>query len=91
MERLLLAVFFLVIDIWKHRRWAMPFVWIGMNPITIYLGRQFVDFNLLSERLVGGPKATLSPWGQLLIVVMSTALTFLVAWYLHRRKLFFKI
>jgi predicted acyltransferase len=88
---LLLAGFFLVIDVWKQRRWAMPFVWMGMNAITIYLGRRFVDFDLFSERLVGGPKATLSPGGQVLIVATSTALTFLVAWYLHRRKLFFKI
>lgn len=34
---LLLAGFHQVIQVWGLRGWAMPFVWIGRNPITMYL------------------------------------------------------
>lgn len=35
---LLLAAFYLLIDVIGRRRWAFPFVVIGMNAITIYVG-----------------------------------------------------
>ncbi len=41
---MLLAAFYLVIDVWGFRKWAFVFVVIGMNAITIYLVREFVDF-----------------------------------------------
>src|SRR6266516_3072511 len=33
---------FILIDIKNHRDWCRPFVWIGMNAITIYLIFHFV-------------------------------------------------
>ncbi|AQT68737.1 hypothetical protein STSP2_01909 [Anaerohalosphaera lusitana] len=35
---LLLAVFYSIIDVIGFSRWAFPFVLIGLNAITIYLG-----------------------------------------------------
>jgi predicted acyltransferase len=37
-----LAAFYQVIEIWRVRRWAAPFVWIGMNAIAIYIIAGFV-------------------------------------------------
>ena len=34
---LLFAIFYLIIDVWQYKKWALFFVVIGMNPITIYL------------------------------------------------------
>ena len=51
---LLLALFYLLIDTFGWRRWAFPFVVIGMNAITIYVGRYFIPFQGISETLVGG-------------------------------------
>src|SRR5262249_53583900 len=51
---LLLAAFYLVIDVWKWQMWARPFVWIGMNAITIYMLFHLVNFTQMAERLVGG-------------------------------------
>ena len=34
---LMLAAFYQMIEIWQWRKWCIPFLWIGMNPITIYL------------------------------------------------------
>ena len=37
---MLLAAFHLVADARKHQKWCQPFVWIGMNSITVYLAIQ---------------------------------------------------
>src|SRR6185369_8334038 len=34
---ILLGLFHWLIDVQGWRRWAVPFVWIGLNPIAIYL------------------------------------------------------
>ena len=42
-------------DVWKRQTWCQPFVWIGMNSITIYMaGNILGGFRRLAERLVGG-------------------------------------
>jgi predicted acyltransferase len=46
---LLLALFYLVIDVWKVRGWAFFFVVIGANAITIYVGQHIIDFNGLAK------------------------------------------
>ena len=43
-----------IIEVWGWRRWALPFVWIGMNPITVYMFHNLVDVGKIAERFVGG-------------------------------------
>ena len=50
----LLGLFYLMMDVWKYRSWAQPFVWIGMNPITIYMIHNLVDIGAIANRFVGG-------------------------------------
>ena len=89
---LLLALFYQVIEVWGYRRWAVPLIWIGMNPIAIYLARNFCDFNALAERLVGGPiKGAFGPYGPLLVISTGIALSILFVWYLHRRRIFLRL
>jgi predicted acyltransferase len=89
---LFLAVFHQVIDIWKCRKWAMPFVWIGVNPITIYLAHNLIDFNALANRFVGGPiKAGLGAYGEVLVAGVVVAFTFIVVHFLYRRKVFLRL
>ena len=55
---MLFAVFYWLVDIRKYRSWCQPFVWIGMNPITLYLTSNFMGglgFEKLAVRLTGGP------------------------------------
>ena len=52
---MLLGVFYWVVDVWQARTWCQPFVWIGMNSITIYLAKSILDeFDPLARRFVGG-------------------------------------
>ncbi len=87
-----LALFYQVIEVWKFQKWAQPFVWIGMNPIAIYLAWEFFPFPDVAKRLVGGPiQASLGNGGPVLITVVTLALVFVLSWFLYRRKIFLRL
>lgn len=93
---ILLAVFYQVIEGWKVQKWAMPFVWIGSNAITIYLASAAFGFRKLSARFVGGDvqkyfDAHLSHSGDFLRAAVALALMFCLAHYLYRRKIFIRL
>lgn len=89
----LLGVFYLIVDVWQWQRWVQPFVWIGANPLTIYLAREFADFNAFAERFVGGSiaKAAGTDVAYLLKTTVSLALSLLLVWFLYRRKIFLRV
>jgi predicted acyltransferase len=89
---LLLALFYLLIDVWKLRRWATPFLWIGVNPITLYLAWDFVKFRDLASSLVGGPvQNALGPYGPLLTAIVAMALVLLLARLMYQKKVFLRV
>lgn len=89
---LLLAFFYQIVDVWKWRRWAMPLVWIGVNPITIYFGGKFIDFEGFAKLFVGGPVATAAgPYAELVSVVASLLCGFLFLKFLYDRKIFLRV
>ena len=93
---ILLALFYLVIDVVQLKKWAMPFVWIGMNPIVIYLLSSVLDFNHIAKRVLGGSvgdwaDGILPGLGALLIAVGGMFLIFWLCQTLYKRKVFFRI
>jgi len=89
---LLLAAFYQVVDVWKFRKWAMPFVWIGVNPITIYFGGHFIDFEAMAKLFVGGPVgAACGRYGELVLVVTTLGFGFWFLRFLHQRKIFLRV
>ena len=59
-----------------------------MNPITIYLAHNIVDINGLANRFVGGPiKASLGGYAEALVLATVTAMSFLLVWFLHRKRI----
>ncbi|NOY57438.1 MAG: DUF5009 domain-containing protein [Calditrichaeota bacterium] len=90
---ILLGVLYLILDVWKVQKWAIVFVWIGMNPITIYMGRNVLDFNALARRFVGGELQTCcgEKFGYLLMTAVSLALTLVVVRFLFKRKIFLRL
>ncbi len=89
---LFFAAFHQLIEIWKVQKWAQPFVWIGMNPITIYLAFNVMDFPKLAERLVGGPiKTGFGNYGELLVTLVVLAMSFLLVRLLYQRKIFLRL
>lgn len=88
---LLLAAFYQVVDVWKFRRWAMPFVWIGVNPITIYFGGKFIDFEAMAKLFVGGPVAAAAGnYAELLLAVSTLLFGFLFLRFLYQRRIFLR-
>ena len=93
---ILLSFFYLVIDVANIKKWAMPFVWIGMNPIMIYLLSTVLDFNHIAKRVLGGPveewaDGILPGLGALLIAVGGIFLIFWLCQTLYKRKVFLRI
>ena len=89
---MLLGLFYLVVDIWKYRLWARPFIWIGANPLIIYMAGEFVRFRSMGERVAGGPVAALfGDYGELLVVAVSIVFVLLFARFLYNRKLFLRV
>ncbi len=58
---ILLSFFYWVIDVVSLRRWAFPFVVIGTNAITIYLGVRFIGFQDLAASLFARGQSIMHP------------------------------
>lgn len=89
---LLLALFYLVIDVWKLRAWAFPLVVIGMNAITIYMATDLIKFDVIADRLVGGPIAgSVGAYAELLLRSVKLAVEWLFLYWLYRRGIFLRV
>lgn len=93
----LLAGFYYLIDIRHWERWATPFVWIGMNPITVYLGESLVNYGRVANRLAGG---SVRQWldaavtvgaGQAVLSVLTLGIAVLFCRWLYQRKIFLRL
>jgi predicted acyltransferase len=84
---LLLALFYTLIDVLGWRRGLAPFLWVGANPIALYLCSGFGFFQIISERLATAPP----PPYDWLPSAITFALMLATAQYLHRRQIFLKV
>jgi predicted acyltransferase len=90
---LLLSLFYLVIDVWSFRKWAFPFVVIGLNSITIYMCQAgIIDFSGMRDFFFGGAIGYCSVSVQ---PVLQAAGYILMVWLflylLYRYKIFLKV
>ncbi|HTL56408.1 MAG TPA: DUF5009 domain-containing protein [Candidatus Limnocylindrales bacterium] len=89
---LLLAAFYQMIEIWQWRRWCTPFLWIGMNAITIYLAFHLISFGHFAELVVGGPvHEWLGAFGDLVEALVVISMTFAIVRFLYQRKIFLRL
>jgi predicted acyltransferase len=88
---LLLAAFYLVVDVWKVRKWSFVFRVIGMNSITIYLGTRMIDFDFTSKFLFGGVARLSGAAGVLVLEAGVIALEWLVLYFLYKRNVFLRV
>lgn len=88
---ILLAVFYLVIDIWKINKWGFYFMVIGVNPITVYLGTTFINFNFTSKALLGGFAELLGDYEPVLISLGAVSLIWGSLYLLYKNRIFLKV
>jgi predicted acyltransferase len=96
LSSLLLALFYYVIDIKNHRNWCRPFVWIGMNSITIYLIVRFLKLEDIAKCFVGGEihsglENIRYGLGDLITALLALSFSFLICRFLYQRKLFLRV
>ncbi len=87
---ILLALFYLVIDVWKLQKWSFAFRVIGLNSITIYLGTRMVDFDYTSKFLFGGLARLAGGSGVLVLEAGAIAIEWLVLYFLFKKKAFLR-
>lgn len=90
---LLLALFHALIEGLEWRAWAQPFVWVGMNPITLYLLYALVDIGAIDRRLVGGQLRTIvfGRAGDLVGAIIGVCILFGLARFMYKRKIFLRV
>jgi predicted acyltransferase len=84
---LLLALFYTLVDVLGFRRGLAPFLWVGANPIALYLASGFGFFRTISDRLATTPP----PPYDWLPSALTFALMLATAQWLHKRQLFLKV
>lgn len=87
---LLLAFFYWIVDLQGYRKWAFPFVVIGLNPITIYVLQSVFDFGTIANIFIHGFINDLGAIQPLFWVACILAVKWLFLYFLYRQKIFLK-
>jgi len=90
---LLIVLFYLLIDYWGYKKWAFPFVVIGLNSLTIYMASALIGFSFTADVLLNGfyqltSDETLQAFMRSLGMV---TLKWLFLYFLFCKKIFVKI
>ncbi len=95
---ILMGIFYWMVDVMKWQGWCQPFVWMGMNSITIYVTSSVIGgFRRLAGRFVGGDVRNFfdlhvaKGTGDLLVAFVGLALAFWFVYFLYRRKIFLRL
>lgn len=89
---LLLALFYLIIDVFNVQQWAKFFAVIGMNSIVIYLSTSLFNWQYFSGSLFGGLTGALPQgWSEFFAIAAMLLLQWLALYWLYRRKIFIKV
>jgi predicted acyltransferase len=96
---ILLGVFYWLVDVKKYQAWCQPFVWMGMNAITVYFVNNLTGGYVakLARRLVGGNVETwfdlhvTAGFGSLVISITGLLIAFWFVHFLYRRRIFLRL
>lgn len=90
---LLLGVFYLLVDYWGFRKWAFPFVVIGLNSLTIYVAASLIHFEYSADYFLNGFYQLTSneDLSALVQVIGVLGLQWAMLYFLFRKKVFIKI
>jgi predicted acyltransferase len=90
---ILLSVFYLIIDVWKIRKWAFPFVVIGLNSITIYmLVSGIINFQNINNYFFGGVVHLFStPVQPVINSICYIFCEWILLYILYKKNIFLKV
>jgi predicted acyltransferase len=88
---LLLALFYLVIDVCGFKKWAFGFVVIGMNAIAVYMATHVFDFRHIGDIFVDSLDKYVGNWDAFIHAVAAFAVIWLIMCWMYSKRLFIKI
>jgi predicted acyltransferase len=88
---LLMAFFYLTVDIASRKGWAKAFIIIGTNSIVAYTAWHLFDFGLISDVFTNGLKPVTGDWYHLIRAIAAFTVLFLILRYMYRNKIFIKV
>ncbi|MCX6617767.1 MAG: hypothetical protein NTZ98_16920 [Acidobacteria bacterium] len=83
-------VFYWVIDVLGFRKWAFPFVIIGMNAVAIYMGVTLVPISRIVGIFSKPIAAHLGPFGALFSAAAVLLVEWLILYWMYKRKIFLR-
>jgi len=86
-----LAAFYLVIDVFKLRRWAFFFVVIGSNSIFVYLANRFIDVEYTTSFFFEGALQHTGAYQPLLFATAVVLVQWLLLYFMYRRRIFLRV
>jgi predicted acyltransferase len=86
-----LALFYWIIDVLGHKRWAFGFIVLGMNSIAVYVATEIFDFRLVGNIFVGHLLPLLGRWAALVEAGAAFAVVWLILYGMYRKKVFIRI
>ena len=87
----LLALFYLILDVWKIRRWSYFFRVIGMNSITIYMGVRIIDFKHTSDFFLNGLASYVGNFEPVVLFLGMILVEWLFLYYLYKNRIFLRV
>lgn len=88
---LLFCIFYWLIDYKGYKKWAFPFIVIGMNAITIYVIQMLFDFGIIVDILIHGFVGRMGNFGEAFFYFCLVAIKWLFLYFLYKKKIFLKV
>lgn len=88
---LMLATFYLAIDVLGYKRWVFPFTVIGMNALAVYMATILFDFRKIGDIFVGHLLPRVGGWNQFLSASAALIVVWLILYWMYRTKSFIKV
>ncbi|MGB0526099.1 MAG: acyltransferase family protein, partial [Flammeovirgaceae bacterium] len=89
---LLMALFYYLIDVRGHRKWAFFFKVIGMNSIFIYMSVVFIDWGFTANKLFAWLGQLVgAPYSSVVLIMASLVVQWGCLYFLYRRKYFLRV
>lgn len=87
----LMALFYLIVDVWKSRKWTLFFRVIGMNSIFIYLFVRVVPVGRVTDFFTGWITKPIGNYGEPLAAVFYLMAEWLLLYFMYKKKIFIKV
>jgi predicted acyltransferase len=87
----MMATFYLIIDVLGYRKWVFPFTVIGMNALAVYMATILFDFRKVGNILVGHLLPRVGRWDHFLSESAALAIIWFILYWMYRTKSFVKV